>query len=795
MRKDTTRRFRSLKKVHDRGIGHAPVRRGAMPPIVGLCAAAGSMQVLSRFFAALPQSPGAAFVVLLHRAQAVPGDVAAQLAPCTSMPVVPVEPAAPLHHDHVYLIAADRQAGIADRQIAALPPDPAAGPHHPADRFLHMLAAARDDALAVILAGAAAGSGAGLAALRQAGGIVLLQHPREIGNSLLPTDMHATAAADFVLPSHALAGQVAALLDAGTRLAAATAGDRGAGEVRGILAHLGARTGHDPAGLPPAAALARIARRARIHRAATLAAYLARLRRDAAETQALLRDLLPATTPEFSAPGETASPDHEERQSAGEAPDCGAGAVQSANAGLRAANRELRHRLDAVAHAHADLQVLMPAGHAGTLFVDDAWRITRLSDRMDAPPGQPRPEDDPRVADIAAALSTGDIAALARTVRRGREPVEREIEAGAGRRYRIRMRPARTPDGGRPGLIVTFVEIGAPHRIETALRESEARLRQEMRLVELSRAPIFVWEFDDRIIQWNRGSEALYGYSRAEAIGRRKQALLRTVVPGSSFAALRRELANRERWSGELIHFAKDGREIIVESQIELVSIDGRQVALESTSDITDRRRWEERQALLLGELTHRIKNTLAVVQSLARLSLRGAASPAAFVEGFEGRLTALASAHTLLVDSRWQGAELGALVRTQLEAYQDVAGRRVRLEGAPVLLSPELATPFGLIIHELATNAAKYGAWASPHGQVRLSWTTLEQDGLRHLHFVWQERGGPAVTKSGRLGAGSTLITSSLPGATIRQDFRRDGLVCTIDQALDQEGHDGDGA
>jgi len=141
--------------------------------------------------------------------------------------------------------------------------------------------------------------------------------------------------------------------------------------------------------------------------------------------------------------------------------------------------------------------------------------------------------------------------------------------------------------------------------------------------------------------------------------------------------------------------------------------------------DITNRKAWESRQALLLGELTHRVKNTLAVVQSIAHLSLRDAKSAKGFVAQFDDRLSALAKSHSLLVESDWAGADLGTLVSHQLDPYVGREPGRLRVEGEALSLSPDLASPFGLILHELATNAAKYGALSQPDGKLSLSWTT----------------------------------------------------------------------
>ncbi len=141
---------------------------------------------------------------------------------------------------------------------------------------------------------------------------------------------------------------------------------------------------------------------------------------------------------------------------------------------------------------------------------------------------------------------------------------------------------------------------------------------------------------------------------------------------------------------------------------------------MESTRDITERKLWEQRQQLLLGELAHRVKNTLSVVQSIAHQTLRSSASADDFIERFGGRLLALGTAHSLLVQSDWHGADLGALARIQLEPYISDNPDRLRIEGEPVLLPADLATPFSLVLHELATNTSKYGWLARPQQRDR---------------------------------------------------------------------------
>lgn len=210
-----------------------------------------------------------------------------------------------------------------------------------------------------------------------------------------------------------------------------------------------------------------------------------------------------------------------------------------------------------------------------------------------------------------------------------------------------------------------------------------------------------------------------------------------------------------------------------------------RRLVLESTRDVTDWLRWEARLKLVLGELSHRVKNTLTVVQSMARQTLRTSATGEAFVERFEGRLDALANAHKLLFDSDWHGAELGALIKTQLQAHALGDGKRIRVEGQTVMLPPELATPFGLVIHELATNAIKYGALSNNSGTISISWLTESGNDHPRLRFEWREQGGPLVSAPKRSGFGILLIDRGLPEATVTHEYLAEGLVCKIDVPL----------
>jgi two-component system CheB/CheR fusion protein len=185
------------------------------------------------------------------------------------------------------------------------------------------------------------------------------------------------------------------------------------------------------------------------------------------------------------------------------------------------------------------------------------------------------------------------------------------------------------------------------------------------------------------------------------------------------------------------------------------------------------------------------VKNTLAVVQAIAHQTLRHTSSNKDFVERFDGRLAALAGAHGLLVESEWKGADVGTLARQQLQSYVPTNSKRVQIEGPPVALTADLATPFGLVLHELATNAAKHGALSGRNGTVALNWSVTGNK-KKVLKFTWRERGGPKVTQPKRTGFGSALIDQGIPGASVKRDFQPDGIACIIELPLPEASDHG---
>ena len=189
---------------------------------------------------------------------------------------------------------------------------------------------------------------------------------------------------------------------------------------------------------------------------------------------------------------------------------------------------------------------------------------------------------------------------------------------------------------------------------------------------------------------------------------------------------------------------------------------------------------------LLIEELNHRVKNTLAILQSIATQTFRSASR--AEREKFEGRLGALAEAHNLLSTEKWQGSDLADVIGRVLQPYLLNNPERVRMFGPSVPLSPRLAVVLSMILHEIATNAAKYGALSNDTGTVVLDWEIMEESAGRKLRLIWTEAGGPPVTAPVQRGFGSRLIERSARdqlGGEATVDFLPRGVVYTVTCAL----------
>jgi len=313
-------------------------------------------------------------------------------------------------------------------------------------------------------------------------------------------------------------------------------------------------------------------------------------------------------------------------------------------------------------------------------------------------------------------------------------------------------------------------------------RQAADDLRARMAsIVESSDDAIISKDLNGRIVSWNKGAERLFGYLAEEAIGKPITMLIPEGHLDEETHILSRIRRGERIQHYETVRQRKDGSLIDISLTVSPIENSQGQVigASKIARDIGDRRRADEHKTLLIHELNHRVKNTLATVQSLAMQSLRDGQTGGR--EDFEGRLIALSRAHDILTDENWQGAWLQDVARQAMAPF-GASESRIRLQGPAVRLTPKQSLAISMALHELATNAAKYGALSTEAGRVGIVWTVDHEPAL--LQLTWTEEGGPAVKQPKKQGFGSRLISRSLANelsGAAELEFRPGGIVCSI--------------
>jgi PAS domain S-box-containing protein len=268
---------------------------------------------------------------------------------------------------------------------------------------------------------------------------------------------------------------------------------------------------------------------------------------------------------------------------------------------------------------------------------------------------------------------------------------------------------------------------------------------------------------DGRIQTWNKAAEEMFGYSEDEAVGGPVSLLLAPdrLTASEDETGVFSAAMRQGRVSVESVRRRKDGTLIDVSvAATRMVDASGRVLGVSAIfRDITLRKRMQDRQALLIRELHHRVRNTLATVQALLGASARSTGSVTEFYHSFAGRIASLANTHNMLTEDYWQKASLREMLRAELAAFDDGAGQRITLTGPAVELTADLAVPTSMALHELASNAVRYGALSVPGGRVLVTWEVIQAEQERRLRLEWLERDGPPVEDPQRKGFGSLLL------------------------------------
>ena len=330
------------------------------------------------------------------------------------------------------------------------------------------------------------------------------------------------------------------------------------------------------------------------------------------------------------------------------------------------------------------------------------------------------------------------------------------------------------------------IDITARKQVDEALRDSELRYRQ---LVEQMTDGIFVANSDGRLVDASSAGCAMLGATREDVLGRHL----------SDFAMPE----EHHRFVPELSRF-DDGGIYTSEWRVRrndgsafIGEVVGRKLAngnLQAVMrDITERKRQEEQINILMREVNHRAKNMLSLVQAIASQTL--AANPEDFLDRFGKRVEALAANQDLLVKNAWKGADLNELVRSQLGHFEDLIGRKIRLEGSPLFVSASAAQVIGMALHELATNAGKYGALSGAEGRVDIGWCVLNERDKETFTISWDEHCSNPITAPSKKGFGSSVISNMAElslDAKVTLSYPATGLTWQLSCAAGEvlEGH-----
>jgi PAS domain S-box-containing protein len=386
---------------------------------------------------------------------------------------------------------------------------------------------------------------------------------------------------------------------------------------------------------------------------------------------------------------------------------------------------------------------------------------------------------------------------LAEVLRTGKAVRDEEVlvrnEGGQQIAVLVSVDPLYNPQGRLVGAIICFQDVTESKRMVEALDRSRQDLRQQQDRwnATYEHAAIGIVEVDaeGRFLRVNEAICSITGVSRERLLGSR---LYARTHPGDRDVD---EDLYRRQVSGDIGFYSLEKRFMREDGRVLWIAVRSSTVRAPDGSflygvrvvqDITDRKEAEERQKLLLDELNHRVKNTLATVQSLATQTARGTDSPAAFREAFEGRLIALSQAHDQLTRRHWRSADLRDIVTSATSPYFTQSSDRIAIEGEAIMLTPRIALTLALAMHELSTNAAKYGALSVSPGRVEIRWRIARQPGQpQRLAIEWREFEGPPVSTPERRGFGSRFIESSVATelqGKARLDFDPAGLRCTME-------------
>jgi len=487
---------------------------------------------------------------------------------------------------------------------------------------------------------------------------------------------------------------------------------------------------------------------------------------------------------ELTAANEEVTSINEELQATNEELEASKEELQALNEELITVNGQLDSKIAELAEAGDDLRNLLDGNEIATIFLDSKLRIKWFSpaiqglfDLLDKDIGRP-------IANFTQKFAFGDLLENAKAAIERLTTFEEEVRADDGRCLLLRVLPYRSRDNRIVGAVATFIDITELKSTQAAI--AEARDYAEA-IVETIRDPLIALSGDLLVRSANPAFHQTFGTSDADAIGRPIYELADNRWDVPELRTLLEEKLPTQRRIDDYeigLDVPRLGMRCMLLNARCIPSEDGRAAfILLALEDITERQAANKHQELLVGELSHRVKNTLAVVQSIATQTLRHSASLETFDNAFQGRLQALAGANDAVIDASWKGVTLRHIIERALKPF-GVDQQVALADGPEIDLRPQACLALTMILHELVTNAAKYGALSTPAGLVSIAWQIGDPGKDQKITIDWIESDGPPVEPPSRRGQGTRFIDRStayeLDGKS-SVVFEPDGLRATL--------------
>jgi two-component system CheB/CheR fusion protein len=494
---------------------------------------------------------------------------------------------------------------------------------------------------------------------------------------------------------------------------------------------------------------------------------------------------------------------NEEFQSSNEELETAKEEMQSINEEIQTVNAEMTSKNEQLSIVNSDLKNLLESTEVATLFLDEHLRVrsftrglTDIFHLREADVGRP-------ITEIVSLLEYSELKSDVATILRDLGVIERQVTLkDAGMTFILRLRPYRTIHNVIDGVVLTFLDITTREAGDAALRETQDYLRL---LIDSVADAVYCVNTEGETTLCNAAFLKMLGFAdQHEVIGVKLHSIIHhSRADGSAYPSGKSPIyltakTGKPAHRDDEVFFRVDGSHIPVEYWVRPIIYGGTlKGAICTFVDISDRRRFDEQQGLLLKEMDHRVKNLFAIINGVVSMSARSASSPKELAATIIGRIGALSKAHQLIRQSdpgtKSSGLKttLNDLISTILASHIDMtlsgAAARAKLDGPEIEIRGASITTVALVIHELATNAAKYGAFSNLGGRVDVVW--IVEKGC--LELSWSERGGPAITGPPKQeGFGSRLARTSVSGqlnGKLTFDWKTEGLTVRVSAAMER--------